>query len=224
MGIEQSVNSSAHNWLIHHLCTLAVKKHSGLLNGRVLDIGCGRKPYESILRRYCTAYVGMDRLQSAHGTGSIDVAGDGLHLPFRGNSFDAAVAFQVMEHLPEPGRFLAEVSWVLKPGGTVLLATPFMWGEHEEPHDYYRFTRYGLRHLAQRADFEVVSIEPDTGFLAMAVLRFNYWLNGLRLGPLRLLLRPVFWLDQWAALLLNTIDRRRSGDTATFFTVLRKPS
>jgi hypothetical protein len=99
-----------------------------------------------------------------------------------------------------------------------------MWGEHEEPHDYFRYTRYGLRYLAQRAGFEVVSIEADTGFVAMAVLRLNYWLNRARLGPLRLLLRPVFLVDQWAALLFNRIDRRRSGDTATFFTVLRKPS
>jgi SAM-dependent methyltransferase len=224
MRIETSVNAAPHNWLIHHLCTRAVKRHAGLLSGRVLDVGCGRKPYAAILRPRCAAYLGMDRPQSTYGTGAVDVAGDALRLPFRAAAFDAVVSFQVLEHVPEPQQFLTEVFRVLKAGGTVLLATPFLWGEHEEPHDYYRFTRYGLRYLAEHAGFEVLSIEADTGFLAMAVLRLNYWLNRLRLGPLRLLLRPLFFHDQWGALLVNRFDRSSTGDTATFFTVLRKPS
>lgn len=224
MPIETSVNAAPHNWLIHHLCMRAVQRNAGYLSGRVLDVGCGRKPYEAIIRSRCAAYIGMDRPQSLHGSDAVDVAGDALLLPFRAGSFDAVVAFQVMEHLPEPQQFLAEAIRVLKRGGTLLLATPFMWGEHEEPHDYYRYTRYGLRYLAQRTGFEVVSVEADTGFVAMAVLRFNYWLNRLRLGPLRVLLRPLFWFDQRLALLCNRFDRASSGDTATFFAVLRKPS
>jgi len=223
MFFEKSSNAKPHNWLIHHYCVLAVKKNAIHLKGRVIDIGCGTKPYKKFLHRHFTRYIGLEHPVSLHGVQHVDVVGDALCLPFSEASFDSAVSFQVMEHVREPQLFLAEAFRILKPQGIFLLTTPFLWGEHEQPHDYFRYTRYGLRYLAEKAGFEVISIEPDTGYWSTAVLRFNYWLNRLGKGPLRYLLMPI-WLNQYLALWLDKMDRSYTVDTATFTSVLRKPA
>jgi SAM-dependent methyltransferase len=222
MFFEQSGNTRPHNWLIHHYCVRSARKHAPRLGGRVLDIGCGIEPYREIIGKYCAEYIGLDRPDTLHGLKKVDVAGDGLALPFGNESFDSVVSFQVMEHVTDPRLFLSEAFRVMKPGGTALLTTPFMWGEHEQPHDYFRYTRYGLRYLAENAGFEVISIEPGTGYWSMATLRFNYWLNRLGKGPLRYLLMPI-WLNQFLALWLDRVDRSYTVDTAMFTCLLRKP-
>ncbi len=155
MFFERNRNTRPHNWLIHHYCVRSVKMHAPRLSGRVLDIGCGIEPYREIVEKHCTEYVGLDRPTTPHGLKDVEVVGDALSLPFDDESFDSVVSFQVMEHVAEPRLFLSEAFRVMKPGGTALLMTPFMWGEHEQPRDYYRYTRYGLRYLAAQAGFEV---------------------------------------------------------------------
>jgi SAM-dependent methyltransferase len=222
MFIEKNENSRPHNWLLHHNYIRSLKRHGEHIRGRVLDIGCGTKPFKPIIEKLGEKYIGMEHPATLHGLQNANVAGDALALPFISEGFDAVVSFSVLEHVTEPQKFLSEACRVLKPGGKALLMTPLMWGEHEPPHDYFRFTRYGLRYLAEKAGFEVISIEPDTGYWGTAVLRFNYWLNRFGKGPLRYLLMPI-WLNQYVALLLDKLDRSYSVDTATFTTLLKKP-
>lgn len=223
MPWEKTKNSRPSNWLIHHICALSVKQNVSIVNGRVLDIGCGEKPYGKIIERSCKRYIGLEHPDISGGLKEADVAGNALVLPFKSESFDSVVSFQVMEHLLEPLMFLEEAFRVLRKGGCMLLMTPFMWGEHEQPSDYYRFTRYGLQYLAERAGFEVISIEPQTGYWTMAILRFNYWLDRFAKGPFQYMLMPV-WLDQYIAVLLDRLDSSYTVDTATFTTLLRKPT
>lgn len=124
------------------------------LKGRVLDVGCGQKPYQSLVP--ASQYVGVDidsgvtrRLAAA------DVFYDGRHLPFDDASFDAVLCSQVLEHVFTPDEFLREIRRVLRPGGVLLLATPFVWDEHEQPHDYGRYSSFGLKALLERNGFEV---------------------------------------------------------------------
>lgn len=222
MFFERSKNTKPHNWLIHHYCVRSVKRNASRLNGSVLDIGCGIKPYREIIEKFCTKYIGLDQPTTPHGLKEVEVVGDALFLPFSNESFDSVVSFQVMEHVTEPQLFLTEAFRVLKHGGNALLMTPFMWGEHEQPRDFFRYTRYGLRYLAEKAGFEVIAIEPETGYWSTAVLRFNYWLNRFGKGPLRYLLTPV-WLNQYFALWLDRIDRSYTVDTATFTCLFQKP-
>ena len=60
-----------------------------------------------------------------------------------------------IEHLREPGRALAEMARTLAPGAPLLMAAPHEWEVHQAPHDYFRYTRYGLAYLLEQAGFEV---------------------------------------------------------------------
>jgi len=224
LRIYKSKLSAHHNWLLHHYHVKALIKRQSIFRGRILDVGCGTKPYREIIEARCEEYIGMD-INREGKEESVDVVGNAQHLPFEENAFDVVAAFQLMEHLPDPNAFLAECYRVVKPGGHVLITTPFMWGEHEQPRDFYRYTRFGLKYLAEKNGFEVCEIEPTNGYWPTAVLRFNYWLVRFAKGPLKFLFRLV-WLNQYLALILETLERRVSEnttDTATFTTVLKTP-
>lgn len=190
----------------------------------MLDIGCGKKPYEKIINEYCSQYIGFDHPETIHGLNAVEIAGDAIDLPFVSNAFDSLVSFQAMEHFCKPSNFLSEAFRVLKCGSFMLLTTPFMWGEHEQPYDYYRYTRYGLGHLAKEAGFEVVCLNADTGSLVSTLLMVNYLLKRLRVGPFRLFLYPVFFVNQLLGLLFYRMDRSHNyAGTATFTALFRKP-
>jgi SAM-dependent methyltransferase len=223
MPIERSALSKPYNWLIHHYTTKAIKTRAHYLKGKVLDVGCGTQPYRDFITPYCDTYIGIDYSKHASSLKKPDISADAHFLPFAPESFDSLVAFQVMEHLPNPQIFLNEARRVVKPGGYILITTPFMWGEHEQPYDYYRYTRYGLEYLAKFADLECIEIVADTGFWATSILQFNYW---SRRFDKYLLFRPflrVLWLNQYLGLFWGRFDHEIT-QTATFTTLLRKRS
>lgn len=76
-----------------------------------------------------------------------DVIGDLCQLPIATESLDAVVALEVLEHVMNPIDACREIVRVLKPGGYLVLSTPFMFPIHDKPHDYFRFTKFGLIHL-----------------------------------------------------------------------------
>lgn len=124
------------------------------LAGEVLDVGCGRKPYAHLTR--ATRYVGVDiDTPATRALAAADFYYDGRTLPFPDASFDAVLCSQVLEHVFRPEDFLRELVRVLRPGGRLLLATPFVWDEHEQPQDFGRYSSFGLRDLLQRTGFVV---------------------------------------------------------------------
>lgn len=131
----------------------AIAQH---LTGRILDIGCGNRPIESLLGPD-TAYVGLD-YPTTHAKGYAgrpDVFGDGQSLPFGAECFDVVVALDVLEHLPAPDQCVREAARVLRNGGQLILQTPFLYPLHDTPHDFQRWTWPGLEALVQRQGFEV---------------------------------------------------------------------
>jgi len=89
-------------------------------------------------------------------------------------SFDVVLCTQVLEHVAEPALVLAELRRVLRDGGELWLTVPFVGELHEEPHDHYRYTSYGLQGLCERAGFGEVRTWPLGGyFTAMAQLARN---------------------------------------------------
>jgi SAM-dependent methyltransferase len=125
------------------------------LEGRLLDVGCGSKPYRSLFN--VSEYIGLDidspitrRLAVA------DVLYDGQKFPFDDNDFDVILCNQVLEHVFNPADFLNEIYRVLKPGGKLLLSVPFVWDEHEQPWDYARYSSFGLVVLLQRSGLKII--------------------------------------------------------------------
>jgi len=124
------------------------------LAGEVLDVGCGRKPYQHLTR--ATRYVGVDiDTPATRALAAADFYYDGRTLPFPDASFDTVLCSQVLEHVFTPEAFLREIHRVLRPGGALLLATPFVWDEHEQPQDFGRYSSFGLKDLLGRAGFGV---------------------------------------------------------------------
>jgi len=112
-------------------------------------------------------WVGLDFPVSANGKTEADVYGDAMKIPFKTQFLDTVFCSQVTEHVPEPARLMKEIARALKPGGHMILTAPQTWGLHEEPHDYFRFTRYGLSYLAKKSGLTVEYVKPYGGILAL---------------------------------------------------------
>ena len=128
--------------------------------GRLLDVGCGDKPYEDWFRPFVRSYIGVEHgatfaATAAGGRGRPDVVYSEGTLPFKDASFDTVLSVQVLEHTPRPGALMAEMSRVLAPGGVLILTAPFQFRLHEQPHDYFRYSPHGLRRLCADVGLEV---------------------------------------------------------------------
>lgn len=146
------------------------------LTGNLLDMGCGAKPYRHLFMQV-SSYVGIDlpvSLSANRMEKRVDVYGAIDRLPFCDGSFDAVLSTQVLEHVTSPAAVLGEAARVLRAGGVFLLTIPFVAAEHEEPHDYFRFTRYGIQSLLEQNGFEHVAVKKQFGFWSMAG-DMTYW-------------------------------------------------
>lgn len=146
-----------HNFNIRRLLYRCLKSNSQLLSGKVLDFGCGSKPYEHLFTK-AEQYIGVDyQIEGrTENIDKIDFFYDGKSIPFEDNSFDAILCTEVLEHVFNIEEILAEFKRILKPGGKALITTPFMWEEHEMPHDFARYTGPALNHLYQKHGFEII--------------------------------------------------------------------
>jgi len=174
-----------------------------------LDIGCGTRPYEAMFS--AGTYLGTDVPASGRPDALKlpDVFYDGGRLPFRAACFDGVFSTQVLEHVSDPEAFLAECRRVLKPGGMLLLSAPFVWQEHEQPYDYFRFSSFGLRALLGRCGFEIGPLIKSGGAVeALAQAMSTYASTNFRLpvrGFGRLVTLLVCCPLQLAGLLLQRV-------------------
>lgn len=161
------------------LFTSLQKAAQQVQGGLLLDIGCGNRPYAPLFRTV-TRYVGIDLPSHTMVPRCADVWASGLELPFVSERFDIVLCAQVLEHVPRPWQLIQEAFRVLRAGGRFVLTAPQTWGLHEEPHDYYRFTKYGLQYLLQSAGFELELLEARGGVFRMigqTFLNFYYLRN-----------------------------------------------
>jgi SAM-dependent methyltransferase len=153
-----------------------IERHAS--SRRTLDIGAQNGPYAA----YFSHRIALD-VQRGIG---IQVIGDAQALGIRDGSFDVVLCTEVLEHLPEPQRAIDEMFRVLVPGGQLLLTTRFLFPIHDAPHDYFRFTKYGLRYLLRR--FEIIELEEETdavGSIAVLLQRLGMQAQTLHRTPLR---------------------------------------
>ncbi|NCQ55982.1 MAG: class I SAM-dependent methyltransferase [Alphaproteobacteria bacterium] len=131
------------------------KKAMKNLSGRVLDVGCGNKPYKKWLDfEKVSEYVGIDVLDSKE----VDVLITPLKKwPLEDESFDCIVTTQVLEHVENLEDILGQTKRVLKPGGRLLVTVPFLYPVHGEPFDFRRFTTYGINKILE-PDYDILEI------------------------------------------------------------------
>lgn len=187
----------------------------------VLDAGAGDCRYRPLFtgRRY----VGIDaavgkRLQY----GGLDVLGSLDTLPFRDEAFDCALCMNVLEHVRRPEACLREIHRVLKPQGFVYVMVPLFARVHQAPHDYFRYTSFGIRYLLERTGFAVEYVQPVGGYfrvLANFLSRATgYLFPRERAWPLRVLLSPIELLAKavfslvvpLVCLSLDPLDRKQT--------------
>ena len=120
----------------------SISYHAPEITGKVLDFGCGTKPYEALFIN-ASSYVGVDiELQDqTYRNSKADFYYDGKILPFSDSEFDAVVCFETVEHIFNIDDIFQEINRVLKPKGRILITSPFGWGEHETD---LRYTILGL--------------------------------------------------------------------------------
>ena len=135
--------------------------------GDLLDVGCGSRPYQSLLAPHINKYSGVDYPPSASSLSTADVFANAQWLPFASGSFDTILCTQVLEHVPQPWEAVQELARVLRPSGIMILTVPQDWGIHREPYDFYRYTRYGLTVLVEGAGLHLERIERRGGFWAV---------------------------------------------------------
>jgi SAM-dependent methyltransferase len=206
---------------------LLVRAMDQHLRGRVLDIGCGLKTKRHLVSDRVTAYVGLDHEQSLHGQSQVDLVGTAYRIPQPDESFDGIVCTAVLEHLEEPHAALLESFRVLKGGGHAIYTVPLFWHLHEEPRDFFRYTKYGLRHLFENSGYEIVEISAASGFWITFGSAWSYYLCGLRLGPVRFVARALTAANNVVCARLDWLDRRfnRRSELFTwmYLVVARKP-
>src|SRR5688572_24402242 len=119
---------SALNVLVKRIHDLELQRVGAkYLGGRMLDLGCGAKPYEQLLAPYVREHVGLDWSGSVHGIEAADLVGSAYAIPENDGAFDSIVCTAVLEHLEEPEQALRESYRVLKAGGVAIYTVPFIW-------------------------------------------------------------------------------------------------
>ena len=147
---------------------------------RCLDVGCGNRPYEYLFQY--GNYVGVDVKSSGRPLEmkQADYFYDGVTLPLEDDSFDMVMSTQVLEHVPSPSALIFEMARVCKSGGAVVVSLPFVYQQHEEPYDYFRFTQFGIEELLKKAGLIPESITKDSSALeAIAILVNVYIMHNL---------------------------------------------
>lgn len=159
---------------------------------KLLDIGAGQAPYKKYFKKldYFTQDIKQDKNKTIDYIGDINQS---LKMIDK-DSFDYILCTQTLEHLKEPQSALQEFYRILKPGGRVFLTTNFIYQIHMAPNDYYRFTKFGLKHLGKSNGFIVEHLKPHGGIFQV----LSYVVITL---PIRLFLkRNIFFYYLYLAL------------------------
>ena len=141
------------------------------LAGRVLDVGCGEKPYAQWLTS-AHEHVGLD----VYAGPAVDVLVQPQQpWPLDSQSFDAVLCTQVLEHVADLDQVLHEIDRVLKDGALLIVSVPFAYNEHGAPDDYRRFSTMGLEQMFER-DYEIIETMREGAIASTClVLVFNWW-------------------------------------------------
>lgn len=142
-----------------------IHKYSGYLKGKIMDFGCGSKPYQSFFQYDEYIGVDFDNPGHPHDNEQIDVFYDGKTIPLENESIDAVLCSEVFEHIFNLPDILRELNRVMKKDAAILITCPFVWKEHEEPHDFARYTLFALEDLMNKNGFKKEVVDKSGNFI-----------------------------------------------------------
>jgi SAM-dependent methyltransferase len=181
------VRASLADWLSAE-ARLTAERHGRY---RVLDVGCGPKPYYPYFAAHASEYMGVDVVANP----AADLLGSVEDLPVEDARFDLVLCTQVLEHCDDPALAVRELRRVTAPGGRVLASTHGVQVYHPSPQDLWRWTHEGLRRLFERnASWAAVSVAPAGGSAGcLAMLLGTYAEIAARRAGVPGLSRPPVW-------------------------------
>lgn len=197
-GVPLPDPASTGNLLVGTTIGRWLASHARTVQGTVLDLGCGNRPYAVWYGPLATSVIAIDPAPGA----SQDVQAVADRLPLRDGSIDTVLCTEVLEHVDRIEAAVAEIARVLRPGGHALITVPFLYPTHEAPYDFHRLTHFGLASIVRRHGLEVIDAGAQGGPLTLIAswffraLRAAFDRIGDLLGSSRpLSLRPPFrWL------------------------------
>jgi SAM-dependent methyltransferase len=163
-------------------------------HGKLIDIGCGDMPYKDLILDKVTQYDTLDierrvaEVKFVCDIQNMDIISD--------NSYDSAVCLEVLEHVQNPFQAIAEVHRILKKGGMLILSVPHLSRLHEEPNDFFRYTKYGIQFLLEDAGFKVLKITERAGIFSFLGHQFSTVFVCL-LWHIPIIKRIVFFVNKW---------------------------
>jgi len=134
------------------------------IHGNCIDIGCGDMPYKDIIMDIVSRYDTLDierhvpEVKFLCDVHNMNIISD--------NSYDSALCLEVLEHVMNPFQAVSEIYRILKKDGTLILTVPHLSRLHDEPYDYFRYTKYGLQSLLESVGFEILRIVPRGGLFS----------------------------------------------------------
>jgi SAM-dependent methyltransferase len=207
-----------------------LRPHVAKLQGRLLDVGCGDRPYELWVQRGregVTSYVGIDIHQGPR----VDIVIEpDRSWPIDDTSVDCILFNQVLEHVASPHQVLAELARLLRPGGVLLATIPFIYPAHGLPHDYGRFTINGIQRMFEQ-DYEVLEIVPLGRLGTSLATIFLSWIEASMNGTRATRLLKGIFLPIWIivcliinllGVLLDGLDRTQTHYTQVGLLARRK--
>lgn len=174
-----------------------ILEHSG---GKFIDLGCGDMPYREIVQNKVDAYDSLDFFPRFN---SVTYVGDIQNMPvIPDNTYDSAICIEVLEHVPDPASAIKEIFRILKPGAVVVVTVPHLSRLHDLPHDYYRYTRYGLVYLFEKVGFQIEKLVERGGLFSFLGHQITWVILGF-FGGVPVIRNIVFLIIRFGVTLLS---------------------
>ena len=220
MGVGSRLNAD----LVARAYEVNLPRH---VRGRLLDLGCGKVPLYLAYKHLVSESICVDWHNTLHKNEHLDYECDlTTALPFADATFDTIILSDVLEHIPQPELLWKEIARLLTPKGRLVMNVPFYYWLHEEPHDYYRYTEYGLRRFVEISGLELVDLQTTGGapeivadIFSKSVLRMP--LIGITIAMLSQWVAHALVTTKWGDKLSKSTGRRFPFG---YFLVAEKPS
>lgn len=149
----------------YHMVTVQLASYIPIIRdhlfGDLLDCGCGLVPYYEVYKSNVSTVTCVDWDQKNVFLDSVCDLNNPL--PFDDRKFDSILLADVIAHIRNPESLIREMARVLKPGGKLVIFSPFFYWINEAPYDFQRLTEYAYRAYFEQANLSVAEIFPYGG-------------------------------------------------------------